>query len=382
MRKKQLVPALVLAALLLGLLRPVPVSAANLYFTAVNDSVLPLTSDTMPSWSGGVLYVPYTAFDAELNGIGVSLGLYASYNRNAGAVTLFSLRDRLVFDMNSGVCRDDRTGTTYPSKAIMRNGRPYLALNMVCSFFDLEYSYIQLDNIPQGYLVRIKSPDAVMDDAGFIDRARELINNRLREYTQSLSSAETTTPVSPVSPPAPAEVGKEETAAYLAFCCRQADGLSAVLNAMDGTGRYAVFFLTPQLLEQEGGLVRRILGTGHSIGILTDGEGEAAPQLERGGRALEAAAHARTTLACVPAGQRGALEDGGWICWRETAHLSPGGTVSPAAYAAGAVSRLDMRRAVYLTMEGDAAAARVLPALLRQLDGSKCVVSIPMETRL
>ena len=189
-RRGRILPLLLTAALFLGL--TVPTSAASLYFTAINDSIPPLTSDTMPFWSGGTIYVPYTVFDAKQNGVNVSLGLYANYNQNAGTVTLFNLRQVLVFDFNSRNCRDDMTGTVYAYRAIMRSGRPYLPLNMVCSFFGMEYSYNQLPSISQGYLVRIKSADAVLDDALFIERARDLLQNRLREYTQSLSTAETT----------------------------------------------------------------------------------------------------------------------------------------------------------------------------------------------
>ena len=46
----------------------------------------------MPFWSGGAIYVPYTLFDPNLNGINVSLGLYTSFNRSSGTVTIFNLR--------------------------------------------------------------------------------------------------------------------------------------------------------------------------------------------------------------------------------------------------------------------------------------------------
>lgn len=385
MRKKHRVARLLLAAVLvLGLFPPVPASAATLYFTAVNNSVAPLTSDTMPFWSGGTLYVPYSIFDASLNKIGVGLGLYTSYNRDTRTVTLFNLRQTLIFDLNSGTCRDDVTGTTYISRAIMRGGRPYLALSTVCSHFDLEYSYNQLPDVPQGYLVRIKSSDTVMSDADFIDAAKNVISNRLREYTQSLNPAESTDPGSDPSassgPGGNTQVGKDDTAAYLAFRCETAAGLTDILDALGGSKRCAVFFLTPQLLE-EGDLVRRILGGGHSVGILADG-GEALPLLERGGLALERAACARTTLAYAP-GQQESLEEEGWVCWQETVLLHPDDTVNPNTFASSAVRRLGKQnQAVCLTLEGGENAARVLPALLRYLDRESYVVSIPVETML
>ncbi len=381
MRKKRPVLPLVLAVILaVGMFQPMPTAAANLYFTGINDSVAPLTSSSMPYWSGGTLYVPYTVFDANQNGVGVSLGLYTSYNHRSHIVTIFNLKQMLVFDLERGTCRDDMTGAAYDARAVMRYGKPYVPLYVVCSVFGLEYSYNQLSYISQGYLVRIKSADAVLDDGLFIDRARELINNRLRDYTQSLSPAETT-PTIPVSPSEPPEVDGGNVATYLAFRCESADGLSAILNTLDGTGQYALFFLAPQVIEEEGGLVRRILGTGHSVGILAwEGEKEA---LSRGRLALEELAHTRTTLAYVPDGARAGLEEQGWVCWKETLYLEPGDSVGGTAFAGTVLNRLGTRRrTVYLTLEGSGNTARVLSALLRQLSSNHYTVAVPVETRL
>ena len=381
MRKKRPVLPLVLAVILaVGMFQPMPAAAANLYFTGINDSVAPLTSSSMPYWSGGTLYVPYTVFDANQNGVGVSLGLYTSYNHRSHIVTIFNLKQMLVFDLERGTCRDDMTGAAYDARAVMRYGKPYVPLYVVCSVFGLEYSYNQLSYISQGYLVRIKSADAVLDDGLFIDRARELINNRLRDYTQSLSPAETT-PTVPVSPSGPPEVDGSNVATYLAFRCESADGLPAILNTLDGTGQYALFFLAPQVIEEEGGLVRRILGIGHSVGILArEGEEEA---LSRGRLALEELAHTRTTLAYVPDGARAGLEEQGWVCWKETLYLEPGDSVGGTAFAGTVLNRLGTRRrTVYLTLEGSGNTARVLPALLRQLSSNHYTVAVPVETRL
>ena len=155
--------------------------------------------------------------------------------------------------------------------------------------------------------------------------------------------------------------------------------MAAILNVLDG--QYAVFFLTPQVIAEERDLVRRMLGTGHSVGILApDGDEEA---LERGRLALEELAHTRTTLAYVPEGARAGLEEKGWVCWQETLLLEPGGSVGGTAFANTVLSRLGARRrTVYLTLEGSDNTARVLPSLLRQLGGNHFITAIPIETRL
>lgn len=373
MKKRRCALLLLAAVLALGLSRPASASASAIYFTSINDSVAPLTSDTMPYWSGGVLYVPYTVFNARTNGIGVSLGLDGSYNRGSNTVAIFNLKQMLVFDMNSGICRDEMAGTTYNSRAIMRSGRPYVALNMVCSFFGLDYSYNQLPYIPQGYLVRIKGADTVLDDATFIDAAQRLLNDRLRDYTQSLSPAQTANPAAPATPSVPPETGVDSTAAYLAFRCESADGLSAILNTLDGAGQYALFFLSPQLIREEGDLVRRMLGTGHGVGVLApDGEERT---LNQGRLALEELAHTRTTLAYVPEGVRAGLEEKGWVCWKETLALESGD--------AAGLNRLGARQdAVYLTLEGSGDTALTLSDLMRQLNNNRYTVTVPIETRL
>lgn len=380
MNPKHRISSLLLAFLLfLGLFWPMPTSAANLYFTSINDSVGLLTSDTMPCWSGGILYVPYTVFNAKLNGINVSLGLDASYNSRSRTVTIFNLKQMLSFDMNSNNCRDEMSGVTYDARAIMRNGRPYVPLSTVCSFFGLEYSYNQLPYIPQGYLVRIKSADVVLDDATFIDAGQWHINNRLRDYTQSLSSAETTNPVTPSTPAGPTDVDGSNVATYLAFRCESAEGLSGILNSLDSAKQYALFFLSPEVIEAESDLVRRMLGTGHSVGILAEDE----ERLEQGRLVLEELTHTRTTLAYVPDGARAGLEEKGWVCWKETLFLEPSGTVGGTAFANTVLNRLGARRrTVYLTLEGGSDTARVLSTLLRQLSSSHYTVAVPIETRL
>lgn len=370
--------------LCLALLLPLPVSAADLYFTALNDTVLPLTSDTMPAWSGGQLYVPYTVFDSSTNG-GIDLGIYCSYNRDTGSLAfMYNISKILVFNVKTGICRDELTGEPYSAKAIMRNGRPYVPLSMVCSFFGLEWSY---SSISQGYLVRIKSDSVVLSDAKFIDAAGELINRRLREYNQSLNP--TPDPATPSTPSVKPDNGDEAPSAsvrtYLAFLCQSGCELSAVLDALDSQGKYALFLMTPQALRENSNLVRRILGTGHSLGILAEGDSleETRALLEEGNQILGQTVYTRTTLARVPKDQRTALESEGWVCWNETLSLSPTDTVGGSTFASNTLRRLEGRtRTTYLTLPGSANTGRVLTALLRQLDNNNFVVSTPLETRL
>ena len=383
-----------LAVLLCALLfLPLPARAADLYFTAINESICFLTSSTMPFWSSGMLYVPYTVFDAGKNGIGVGVGISSSYTGPASTrLTLYTSTRALELDLPEGTCRDDISGEVFAYRAIIRNGLPFLPLEMVCRFFGLNYSYNSLPDIPQGYLIRIKNSEVVLTDSEFIESAGNLLNKRLQEYTQSLNSAATTSPNTGTSgnqgsavtdDPSPSNPGSVST--YLAVTCQSADGINSILNTLDLSGVYAVFFCTPELLEQEGDLVRRILGTGHSVGLLAQGADVSQTRrlLEDGAQALARTALTRTTLAYVPAEQRATLEGEGWVCWEETLALSPDDKVGAASFATPTMGRLSGRtRTTYLTLEGGANGARVLSALLRRLDRESFDLGIPMETRL
>lgn len=378
--------------LCLGLFLPLPASAADLYFTAINERIEFLTSDTMPFWSGGTLYVPYTLFDKNLNSTQTDLGITVSYNsRTKTSVTLYNLRQQmLTFDLVSGTCRDELSGEVFPYRAIMRNGKPYLPLEMVCSFFGLSWSYNTLPDFPQSYLVRIMTDEVVLDDATFISSAGYLLDRRLQAYTQSLSPGETTTTPGTSAVPGE-EIGKEEEVTptniptYLAIRCESQESILSILNTLDTAGRYGAFFLTPELLESQGDLVRRMLGTGHSVGILALGETaeESAKLLEQGQRTLEQLTLTRTTLAYVPQDQIEAAEQAGWVCWDETLLLEPSSSISVSAYCSRIMGRLEGRNLVtYLTLSGNEDGARVLSTLLRQLSEEHFVVGTPLETRL
>ena len=388
-RHSRLLGRLAILLVCFGLLIPPPAAAAEVCFTAVNDNVLPLTADTMPIWYKSLIYVPYTVFDS--GSTGVDLGLNSTYDPSSAMVNIYNLRQILAFDLNAGTCRDPSTDTYYNVRAVMRNGRPYVPLNTVCTFFGLSRSY---NSIRQGYLLRIKNEAVVLSDSKFIEAAENLLNMRLREYNRSLnpgsdtpSTPGTVTPSTPSTAPTEEEpVTASDVSVYLAFRCTDAGSLSGLLDALDAKSARAVFFLTPQVLKEHGDLVRRTLGQGHSVGLLA--QGDTADQtrllLERGNELLAGTAHSRTTLAMVPDEQRAALSAQGWVCWQQTLALSPTLSSGVNTFAANTLRRLNRlnRQTVYLTMDADPGAVRVLPTLLRQMKNNHYLIRIPMETRL
>ena len=380
-------PALICAlALCLGLSGPAS-AAGDVYFSVVNDSMITLSDSTMPVWSGGVLYAPHSVFDGT-NSTGIGFGLNFSYNRDTGIASLFTTQQILTFDLNRGISYDYISGTPLKGRAILRNGRPYLPGGQVGSFFGLSYSVI---SIPEGHIVRVKNSAVSLSDAAFVDAASNLISRYLREYNQSQQSP----PTPGVRPPtssegdAPLQEEPEDTGGtqvYLGFRCDDTQGLAQVLDALDASNKTGVFFFPLDELEREDDLLYRILGSGHSVGLLAEGETAAATRrlLKEGSRTLERVGYVRTALALVPEGQRGALQEEGWVCWNETVNAIPAGSRASASSHANAVIRKigSRRNRAYLTLDASTESARILPTLLQRLGSRSYPVSVPLETRL
>lgn len=372
--------------LCLGLSGPVS-AAGDVYFSVVNDSMITLSDSTMPVWSGGVLYVPHSVFDGT-NSTGIGFGLNFSYNRDTGIASLFTTQQILTFDLNRGISYDYISGTPLKGRAILRNGRPYLPVGQVCSFFGLSYSVIA---IPEGHIVRVKSGAVSLTDSDFVDAASNLISRYLREYNQAQQSP----PTPGVRPPTasgtelPLQEEPESTdnpQVYLGFRCDDTQGLVQVLDALEARNKAGVFFFPADALEREDDLLYRILGSGHSVGLLAEGETTAATRrlLEEGRRTLERIGYVRTTLALVPDSQRSTLQEEGWICWNETVDAVPAGSQTSASTHANTVIRKIGSRvsSAYLTLDTGTDSARILPTLLQRLGSRSYPVSVPLETRL
>lgn len=381
--------ALVLVLTMLVTLLNTAQAAGNIYLTAVNENLLELTSDTMPTWSNGVLYVPYTVFDGSYTGI--NLGISSSYSRDEGTVTLYTLQQMVVFDLNRGTCYNPLTEQTLSGRAILRNGRPYVPVAAVCSYFGLSYSVIDID---EGYIVRIKSSGVVLSDYSFVDSAQNSIRNCIRDYNQANQSQPTPGVLPPTYNPEEPDtditvpddpVDADVIPTYLAFACEDSQGLSEILDTLDSRNQRAIFFFDAQGLEREDDLIFRILGSGYSIGLLAQGRSASAANrlLEQANQTLSQVAYTRTSVVLVPESQREELEAEGWICWNETASAVPTQGVGSNTHANQVLSRISGNYSrVYLTLDASSETARVLPTLLRRLSEEGYGVSVPLETRL
>lgn len=376
--KKRLIALLCAVVLCLSMAPVQAINAGDVYFTSVNDTLCPLTMDTMPAWINGALYVPATVFDNTVTG--ANLGMYCSQSSTNNTVTLYSLRRMLVFDLSRGVAYDHHSGENLSARAVNRNGRIYLPVEMVCDFFGLEDTY---NYTRYGYLVRIKSDTAWLNDAEFMDAASGPMSSALQDILRQQ------TPDAP--PPVQQEPGDEPQAPKnlaqicLGFRCQTGEGLERILDRMDRESVRGIFFVSAEILMQRDDLVRRIIGSGHSIGLQSEEENASASgrQLVQANRMLAHVARTAATAALVPDAQRQTLEQEGWVCWQQTVNGLLRENERPAAYAQRMLRALSSRRGtVCITLNDSTATAEALPVLLQQLRQEGYLILSALETRL
>ena len=376
--KRRIMAALGVIALLAALLCTPGIATERVCFTAVNDRLMPFQANAMPAWVNGLLYVPSTVFDRSVTT--VDFGMQYNYSRSSNTVTLYNLRQMLVFDLAKGKAYDQISGKVMP-RAVNRNGRIYLPVVAVCDFFGLDHYYTQTQS---GYLLRISNDAAFLSDEGFVDAASMDMANQLQKYQNSLK------PVDPPVPPEepPDDVTQQENSRVqvcIGVRCTTGEGLQTILNAMDRAGWRGAFFFEPNIIAGQDDLVRRVVGSGHTVGLLTQGEDVVASrqQLQQGNDLLALTARTAATAVFAPEEQRQELEKDNWVCWRDTLNGSARTSERAVSYAQRMVNALGTgRRAVYLTLDDSTATARVIGTLLNRIEETGYTMLAPLETRM
>lgn len=260
-RWKTRVWAFALALLLALALLPTAGEAvlSDVYFTAINEQLLDLSSDTMPFWSGGMLYVPSRVFTET------DLGVSYVRNNTMGLVMLYTNRVDLRFDLEAQTAYDKR-GNVYSGHAIERGGTVFFPLDLVCRYFGLTWSYSQTDTVP---LVRIKSASGILDDPSFIDAAATQMASRYAAYEKSLDG---TSEAGGGSGTAPQPGGRPPQTVQAAegqkvYLLLDVDSRENALEAMALLGSAQGTFLLGLEELADGDLVRALTAGGHGVAL-------------------------------------------------------------------------------------------------------------------
>ena len=288
--KKRRTAALLCVLMLVQLAFPAKAAGKSVYFVAAEESVLPLTDSSMPFWSGGYLYVAASVF----TNLGVSV-----INNTAKKMTVLE-KDRraLLFDWANGTAQDS-SGSLFTPGAIQSGGAVFVPASMVSGFFGLLYS---VTDVPNGSLVWLRSPDFGMSAREFANAATYNMEERYSTYLKNSQ------PTVEDTEPAPPAVSAVSTGIHLCLAADQRT--AALLDVLDRTGGWAAFYCTPDFMEENGALLRRMTASGHTVGILLDGSGEepVSSQLRRADEALYRATLGGTRLVYLQNAEDSALQ--------------------------------------------------------------------------
>jgi len=284
--KKRLAAMLLCLALVLSLAAPAARAEEMVFFTAMGESILPLTDETMPFLSGSSIYIPTSIFTGAVR---KQLDVSSTYNKNQQLVILYRGSQSLWFYLNEDSARDHEDNVYYPG-AILKGGEVFVSAALVARFFELTYTVTE---VPHGYMVWFRKAGYPLSDERFADAASYSMDNRYAAYIKAKEEAA-------VKPPAqtedPVMDGKP---IYIAFSAGQ--NVERLLDTVETAGNQAAVFFTVEQMQEKGGVLRRMAVRGHSAGILVDAaaETDVLTRAEEANRALEEATCGRTRLVRV-----------------------------------------------------------------------------------
>lgn len=310
--KRKIAAWLFCALLVFQMTAPPSAKAADyVYFVAVGENILPLSDKTMPFWSGGYLYISSSIITGTVRD---TLGISCVRNNNQKRVVLYSREEAesLFFEWEKGYATD-KEGNVYSPGAIYRNGEVFVPAALVARLFGLQYNVTAVSaevdgETIKGDLVWLRRPGHILSASVFADAASSgAIPERYADYMKEKKTQQETVDVAPNAPDEGVEV--EGTRIYL--CLTAGEDTASMLDQLDQYGAQAAFFCTPEFMEKQGDLLRRMTVTGQSIGILVDAsdpERTVTEQLEEGNRALEQATCTKTRLVRVQNGEEQAFQ--------------------------------------------------------------------------
>ena len=224
-----------------------------------------------------------------------------------------------------------------------------------------------------GYLVWLRKPGFGLADRDFANAAVYSMETRYAEYLKNKQSTVVQGGSSLTNPDDPAD----QRNIYL---CVKADSTAAsLLDVLDRQSSRAAFFCTQEFLETQGDLLRRMIATGHTVGLLADAAQEALTveeQLSAGNMALYRATCTKTRFALVENSEQEdvtAAEEAGFQCFFPELDRSAYGLRS-SANADTLLRRIAARRDDTTVWLGDAVNSTGLRAFLAAVEsGAQCL---------
>lgn len=296
MKKK--FPALAVVLALLVSLVPGARASGSLFFVGINDDIpLLLPGDTAAYYAGGLLYAPYTVFDAGPAGINVS------YSAEGQTLALFTMNQRMVYDLSAGTVTE-RNGDPVPVETVYRNGVLYIPVEQAARAFGLSVSLMSSET--GCLLLRFTNGSQIYDNEKFLSRSELFITHMLDSYGD-LNSGEiqSGTPAEPGEPEPDEPEPEGEITLYLAFTGEAVSQETLqdleAMAAVTEQEAHAAFFLTRAQLEEDAELVRQLYARGFTIGLTVDAScQDPAQELRLANETLDQVLFCKTLMVLLP----------------------------------------------------------------------------------
>lgn len=359
--------------LLFSLLLALPAQAAyqGVYLIGFNDTLLLglINKDKMPVVRSNVLYVHHTALDNN------DLGLSYALNKTDGTFTIYNRQKTLIFP-TTGAGAYDKEGNEYTNRIINRNGKVYIPIRFVATFFGLAYSAYTL-TLPDGTvpIARVCNDDAGLDDQQFGASAAQLAAQPLREY---MAAQATPTPTPTPSQPAPSQsvpsqAPPEPVTAYLAVACTDGTGFAQLCRTLERYQVSVLFLFPADQLVLRAADVRRAAAAGHQIGLLLPQE-DAQAAFDEGNRLLGHILRGHATQAAFAQGD-GEVEN--CQVWRTDVQLRGRSAAARVQNLLADLGRYDVAQAL---LDDSDLSARTLEAAMPALAQAPYTLRTPTET--
>lgn len=350
--------ALLLCLMLVCGLASAARSTSNIYFMAVNETVVPMTPENMPFVLGGTLYIPYTMLSPRSNG-GINLGVTAQYSTIRRTVMVSQGQNVVIFDPGANTSYD-LNGNPLDGRAVVRNAMVYIPLDWICRHFGT-ISYT-LTPMTFGTLIRVTNHLVILGDIDFVDAASSMLTENYRDYLHSVGS----NPGGP-SGDDPEHSARPETGPVVYTAFVGADLADEMAGLLESHGRRGLFLLNVDELRQDD-LVRRLVGEGHIVGLDVVGNDTASAlsQLREGRRLMSAIARCPLTVVRAAEAEEGLLqqlEQQGCALWQ--ADMAADGITS----GQDLLSRLKEEEPNYLEIGGTAAQLELMTGVMETLAG-------------
>ena len=351
------------------------------YFIVVNDTLMPFNSDNMPRIIGGMYFVPHHIFDFA--------GVVSMASVSEERLQLYRGADTFLdFFTEPGNARTvDQRGNHRSWPRPRRIGsRFFVPLATVADYFDLTFEVRRLQDI---------DPNLIQDDRVHVLRiiSHSVINtptlvgmheNVMREaYDRHFNPAPPGPPTPPGPPEPPAPPNFQDVTVYLSFYDLSAGGAARILDVLDfyaQAGFRSTFFVTADEIARNSGLIRRIAGIGHTIGLKL-AEGTQEEYLEMSALLFEAAKLRTVIISAQEGAHESAAETAdrhGLILWGADRIFGADDVVGAAAVNRVFSTQSGARQSLRFACSDNTAA--ILPGILSFLDTYEYNVARITET--